>query len=110
MKGPLGWRMPLLFLVVCSAALLGARTVAEEAAINNFERDAAEFDRTRDRVADHLTATAESLKQIARDATPGKDSEEDKKARNEKIQQALQGFFQDSYALALQTHILSLDS
>src|SRR5437870_777573 len=110
MQGPLCWRIPLLLRRVWSAAFLGARMVAEEAAIKHFERDAAEVDRPRDRVADHLTATAESLKQIARDVTPGKDSAEDKKARNEQIQQALQGFFQDSSALALQIHLLSLDS
>src|SRR5919197_4175051 len=29
-KRPLGWRVPLWFLVVCSAAFLGARTVTAE--------------------------------------------------------------------------------
>ena len=33
MKRPLGWRVPLWFLVLCSAAFLGARTVAAEAAV-----------------------------------------------------------------------------
>jgi hypothetical protein len=35
MKRPLGWRVPLWFLVLCSAAFLGARTVAAEAAVTH---------------------------------------------------------------------------
>ena len=33
MKRPLSWRVPLWLLVLCSAALLGARTVAAEAVV-----------------------------------------------------------------------------
>ncbi len=36
MKRPLGWRVPLWFLVLCSAAFLGARIVAAEAAVTHL--------------------------------------------------------------------------
>ena len=36
LKRPLGWRVPLWFLVLCSAAFLGARTVAAEAAVTHL--------------------------------------------------------------------------
>jgi hypothetical protein len=103
-------RTALIVLALCGSAFLGARTLAQEAAPSNYDRDAAEFDRTRDAVSARLTAMAEALKQSARDATPQKDAEEDKKERNARIEKALQSFFQDTYVLALQTHLLTLDS
>ena len=36
MQRPLGWRVPLWFLVLCSAAFLGARTVTAEAAVTHL--------------------------------------------------------------------------
>src|SRR5262249_31048002 len=110
MRLMLHYRAALFVVVIAFCAFLCGRTVAQEAAPSNYDRDAAEFDRTREGVSARLTAMAETLKQSARDATPQKDSEEDKKERNARIERALQSFFQDTYVLALQTHLLALDS
>jgi hypothetical protein len=103
-------RTTLLVLGVCASAFLGARTVAQEMAAKNFERDASEFDRTRDQVAALFVAKADSLKQIARETTALKEGEEHKKELEKKIEGVIQELLRDTYSLALLTHLLALDN
>ena len=85
MKVKLSYGAVLLLVALCVSAFLGARTVAEEQARSNFDRDVVEFDRTREHVAAQLNATAESLKQVAREATPEKEGDLTRDDRFKKI-------------------------
>jgi hypothetical protein len=109
MKPRPSYRGALLAAALCLSAFLGARSVAQELAAGNFARDAAEFDRTRDQVAANFVAKADTLKQIAREVPPGEKGEGEKKELDRRIEMTIQGLFQDTYALALQTHLLALD-
>jgi hypothetical protein len=109
MKRHPSYRGALLAAALCFSAFLGARSVAQELAASNFAKDVTEFDRTRDQVAASFVARADTLKQIAREVAPEQKGEGEKKELDRRIETTLQGVFQDTYALALQTHLLALD-
>lgn len=109
MRTGYAWRSVGMAAGLCLSAFMGARTVAEEMAAKNYERDVAEFDRTRDQLAANFVGKADTLKQIAREVTPGKEGGGEKKEIDARIEKVLQGLFQDTFALALQTHLLALD-
>jgi hypothetical protein len=110
MRLRLSYRGALLAAALCLSAFLGARSVAQEAATSNFAKDVVEFDRTRDQVAANFVAKVDTLKQIAREVGPEEKGDGDKKELDQRIGVTLQGLFQETYALALQTHLLSLDN
>jgi len=108
MKQRLSFRSTALAAALCLSAFLGARSVAQEVA-SNYARDVAEFDRTRDQVAANYVAKLDTLKQLAREVAPDEKGEGGKKELDRRIEMTIQGIFQDTYALALQTHLLALD-
>jgi hypothetical protein len=96
-------------VALCGSAFLGARTIAQESAARNYDRDVREFDRTRDQIAANFVARADTLKQIAREAAPRPEGPANKKELDARIETAFQRLFRDAVALALQTHLLALD-
>src|SRR5881392_3149351 len=110
MKLQPSYRGALLAGALCLSAFLGARSVAQELAASNYAKDVTEFDRPRDQVAANFVAKADTLKQIAREVAPEEKGDGEKKELDRRIEATIQGLFQDTYALALQTHLLSLDN
>src|SRR3954447_1238291 len=75
----------------------------------NYDRDAAEMDRTQDVLIARVRGINDKLKSIAKSVTADK-LDDPNKEREKEIGKPLEPFFQDAQVLFIQTFLLALDN
>jgi len=75
----------------------------------HYQRDEGDMDLTRDALINEINGLADSYKQIAQDVK-GAETDEEREAREKRIEAAIQPLQLDLYTLLLQAHALSLDT
>src|SRR5262249_18127894 len=75
----------------------------------NYDRDAAEMDRTQEMLVTRVRGSNERLKTSAKGVTPDK-LDDPNKERDKEIGKTLEPFLQDAQVLFVQTFLLALDN
>jgi len=100
----------ILMAVVLLAAGYGIGRVAQAAVDSkNYDRDAAEMDRTQEALIARVRGINDKLKTIAKGVTADK-LDDPNKEREKEIGKTLDPFFQDAQVLFIQTFLLAIDN
>ena len=100
----------ILITVVLLGAGYGVGRVSQAATDSkNYDRDAAEMDRTQEVLITRVRGINDKLKSIAKSVTADK-LDDPNKEREKEIGKTLEPFFQDSQVLFIQTFLLAIDN